>query len=797
MGHPFRNLGAPLLLSLPLFLGFLLGLCAGPARNAAVAGLIFPVLLLIVFRRSPMAAASAVMALSGVLAAGRIPLLDPELVRPFIGPEVVLRGRILEVRHNDTGWSGIVEEAEISLLDGSGSIRPGRVLLHVRNPNASVSFPADVLATGRMVAMRSRGNPGELPREWAALALRVQYRFFADASRTVFLPWNGGKGGLPGIFLRARERARQWLARHAGESDGGLYLRAVATGHVPPSSHPMVILLRNTGLAHLLAISGVHVVLFFTVQAFLLRCTLWVVRRRQAFPDLFRVSALLSLPGCLAYALMAGAPVSAIRAAGMLTVVVFLRVFLGVRGAGAAWTVLFLLTIAYAPWWIFSTSFLLSYGASFFLIVSFGGKGRIGVRTMRPLQRALEWTRNTVIGTSVAFLGTLPVSAAFFERFPAGAILWNILFVPLLGTVGVAGAFLGVAGSVLSVEAFGKPVRLAACILTWSLSALAKVSGNGSWAVPLPPSGIAAPVTCFGAAALGALWLRSRDREPWPAVAGACALFLAWIHLPYAALPDHRLTLSALNVGKGAAHVLSFPGGGHMLVDSGSALQGDKGETVILPYLRGMGIHRVDVLALTHPHEDHFGGAKAILESLPVGEIWIPDGISPAAFGEAVRKRSGKVRRKSPGDLYRAGGAEVIVRGTGMTGTPRDTNERSLVLEIRHGQFSAWLPGDVERGPSAWGSVPGEAKGRTRVLFLPHHGSARAKPGAWIRAAAPHAVVSQNSNCFRKGNLLPSVLSFFLENGAVTMRSDGKQVSIEQDRRPSLWELLLRLPPAG
>jgi beta-lactamase superfamily II metal-dependent hydrolase len=162
-----------------------------------------------------------------------------------------------------------------------------------------------------------------------------------------------------------------------------------------------------------------------------------------------------------------------------------------------------------------------------------------------------------------------------------------------------------------------------------------------------------------------------------------------------------------------------------------------------------------------------------------------------------VRKLTARVRWKSRGDRYRSGGAEVIVRGAGKAGELREINERSLVLEIRHGDFSAWLPGDVERGSSAWGEETGEEKGGKRVLFLPHHGSPRAKPEAWIRAASPHAVVSQNSNCFRKGNLLPSALSFFLENGAVTMRSDGDLIFIEQDRRPNLWELLLRLPPEG
>ena len=797
MGYPFRNLGSALFLSLPLLIGFFLGLSAGPCRDAVAAGFLFLSLLLIVFRLPPVAAASGVMALCGVLAAGRILLLDPELARPFLGAEVVLHGSVSQIRHTDAGWSGVVEGAEISFLDGSGSIRPGRVLLSVRNPDAVVSFPAEVRATGRLRAIRSRGNPGELPREWTALVLRVQYRFFADASRTVFLPMTGGNGGFMGVFRRARERAQRWLVLHAGESDGGLYLRAVATGEIPPSSHPMVTLLRSTGLAHLLAISGMHVVLFFWVQSFLVRCAIWIFRRRHAVPDLFRVSAFLSLPACWAYALMAGSPVSAIRAAGMLTLVVLLRQLLGVRGSDAAWTVLFLSTIAYAPSWIVSPSFLLSYGASFFLIASFAGKGRNASRSMHPLRRAAGWARNAVVGSAMAFLGTLPVSAAFFEHLPAGAILWNVLFVPVLGIVGVTGAFLGVAGGVFSVELLGGPVRIAERILCGSLSVLARVSGNGSFFVPLPPSGIAAPIVCFGAAILGSLWLRSRGREPWPAVAVASAVFLAWIHVPYAALPDHRLTVAALNVGNGAAHVISFPGGRHMLVDCGSALRGNKGESVVLPYLRGRGIRRIDVLVLTHPHEDHYGGAKAVLTSMPVGEIWIPEGIPPAAFGEAVKGLPDRVRWKSRGDRVGSGGAEVIVRGAGKAGELRETNERSLVLEIRHGSFSAWLPGDVERGPSAWGEETGEEKGGKKILFLPHHGSPRAKPEAWIRAAFPHAVVSQKRNCFRQGNLLPSVLSFFLENGAVTMRSDGDMIFIEQDRRPNLWELLLRLPPVG
>ena len=234
-----------------------------------------------------------------------------------------------------------------------------------------------------------------------------------------------------------------------------------------------------------------------------------------------------------------------------------------------------------------------------------------------------------------------------------------------------------------------------------------------------------------------------------------------------------------------------------MLVDCGSGLRGDVGENDVLPYLRKRGIRRIDVLVLTHPHEDHYGGAAAVLSSLSVGEIWIPEGVPPASFGEAEGENVDRVRWKSRGDRYASGGAEAIVRGAEMPDDPRNINERSLLLEIRYKSFSVWLPGDVERGPSAWGENPFDTMGETRVVFLPHHGSPRAQPEAWIRAASPAAVVSQNSDCFRKRNLVPSVQFFFLENGAVTMKSNGESMFIDQEIHTRIWKIMLRLSPEG
>jgi len=100
----------------------------------------------------------------------------------------------------------------------------------------------------------------------------------------------------------------EWVKRVAGTTNGSLYLLSLATGEVPPYSHPLVTLLRRTGLAHLLAISGVNVAIFHIIAVFLLRTAIWGTRRKHGIPDLNLLTPLLALPASWAYVFLAGAP---------------------------------------------------------------------------------------------------------------------------------------------------------------------------------------------------------------------------------------------------------------------------------------------------------------------------------------------------------------------------------------------------------------------------------------------------------------------------------------------------------
>jgi len=790
MDHPFRGQGPLYLLLLAFLGGFFAGLAAGPAGPAVSGGLLLASLAIVPFRFREIPLACAVAALCGSLTAGRVPLVAPGDVLPYIDNEAILDGRLEEVRVTDSGWAAAAHGSVISLPGGTESIRLGTVLLYIRNPDRSVSFPARVRAAGRLHPVRGPGNPGEIPREWTAMAQGAQYAFSADAAKVVFLPEPAGADRWRNPFPRARRETGEWIRRVAGTTNGSLYLLSLATGEVPPYSHPMVTLLRRTGLAHLLAISGVNVAIFHILAAFLLKTAIWAFRRRRGTPDLNLLPPLLALPASWAYVFLAGAPTPAVRSAGMITMSVLLWRRLGVRAPGVAWTGMLLLTLAAKPTEIVSPSFLLSYGATFFLVANYRTRtgGEEGGRGSRAAWRVKE----AAVAAAVAFLGTLPISAAFFQAVPSGAILWNVLFGPILGTAGVAGASVAVVGGAFGVDPLAPVVRVVADGLTAALELLDRLSGSGAGCFPVPPSGVAWPALSMTTGAAGTILLLRRGRKPWPAAFLSAAVFLGGIHAPYAALPERDFSLTALNVGKGASHVVSFPGGGHMLIDAGSALRGNAGERAVLPFLRRRGIRKIDVLALTHPHEDHYGGAAAVLAALPVREIWIPEGIPRAAFGPSVASWNGPVRTVRAGARDRFGGAEVVVRAPANPGKGGKANERGMVLELRFGILSVWLPGDVEGGPSAWGRSA-SIEGERRVLFLPHHGSPGADPAGWTAYCRPNAVVAQNSRCLTGGNLIPSPEQFLVENGAFTVRSDGRSVSYAQSVHGGVWKCLWRL----
>jgi competence protein ComEC len=233
------------------------------------------------------------------------------------------------------------------------------------------------------------------------------------------------------------------------------------------------------------------------------------------------------------------------------------------------------------------------------------------------------------------------------------------------------------------------------------------------------------------------------------------ALMLEW-QLRRVEQPEGSLRATFLDVGQGDATLIDLPNGQSMLIDAGGNPQGgaDPGERVLVPLLRARRRAHIDLVVLTHPHPDHFGGLSAVLENVKVGEFWDSGQSAAEADFSATSRQALALVHKA-----RAGGARVLYPPQ-LCGRPRnfgaarvevlwpcpdidagfDPNDNSLVLRVSYGKRALLFTGDIEAHAESELLASG-ARLRADVLKVPHHGSRTSSSSALLAAIAPSLAV--------------------------------------------------------
>ena len=216
------------------------------------------------------------------------------------------------------------------------------------------------------------------------------------------------------------------------------------------------------------------------------------------------------------------------------------------------------------------------------------------------------------------------------------------------------------------------------------------------------------------------------------------------------------LTVYFLDVGQGDSTVISSPAGKAAIIDGGIGGAGgkkDKGKTVIIPFLKGKGINKLDAVIMTHPDQDHIGGLLYLLNSTKQGSeypIEIKEFFDPMHphttylyqdLLKAVKNRPEiKYRKGKKGDLIDLGEgvtAEVISPDSSYD----DANNASIVLKLTYGKISLLLPGDAEdKSEKAMVKKYGDAL-KSTVLKAGHHGSANSSSSDFLTRVKPEVVV--------------------------------------------------------
>jgi competence protein ComEC len=250
-----------------------------------------------------------------------------------------------------------------------------------------------------------------------------------------------------------------------------------------------------------------------------------------------------------------------------------------------------------------------------------------------------------------------------------------------------------------------------------------------------------------------------------------------------------KLELTVLDVGQGDSLFVVSPHGKTMLIDGGGAFGGfsqreahngiDPGEEAVSPYLWSRGFQKLDVLALTHAHQDHIGGLTAILENFRVETLWIGREVESAALANLERlahERKIPVLHEARGNTFAWDGVETQLlwpESTPQEIGPSPKNNDSLVLRLKYGERTFMLPGDAEKqAESAILDENSEIALRADVLKVGHHGSKNSTMPGFLAAVRPRVAVISAGEDNPYGHPNPELLVRLETAGVRILRTD-------------------------
>ncbi len=662
----------------------------------------------------------------------------------------------------------------------------GRVYVKLDDAIAPFRAGDRVTVHGHLVPIHRPLNPGEFDVQAYARALGQAGLLVVPDRRLVHVT-PATRSGVMNAWYDLRDTVRR---RAAGQLLADLpqvesthrdaLLKALLLGQREPDLEGISESFRRVGLAHLMAISGLHLGIL---------AGLVLALARLAGHDR-QWHGWLIIAVVLGYLMLVEVRLP-VQRAGIMTIAACVGIVLGrnlhVGGLVALSGIGLLL---WRPEQLFTAGFQLSFGVVLGLIflqpiVRERWFGRPDLEAASTAQMIGQWGRGALATAAVAWMVATPIVIHHFGLVSTFGIPLSVLGVPIVAVI----LAIGYAKMLLSLVLPSIAVVLGIPLTIVSETMIAIVQAFDS--LPMTSWHVPFGSVMWTLVALGFVtcWGIRREGVNWRITASALAVLSVWLFWPL--LPIHTrpaLRLDMIAVGDGTCIVLRSEGK-TFVFDAGSNTSLDAGRRWIVPALRHLNVRSIDAIAISHPDLDHYSAVLELVDEFNVPRVLV----TPQFIDTAKQRPHSAVAYLTDGLAQRRVAMQEVVAGhreqwgaMHLTWHHPDAdphlyardNEHSMVIDVAVAGRNVLLTGDLDREGMAR-LMPSVSSLRADVVELPHHGSYNELASEFIRELQPRIVLQSTGRARfmrdRWADELADVQRY------VTIRDGASWVEIDHD----------------
>lgn len=537
--------------------------------------------------------------------------------------------------------------------------------------------------------------------------------------------------------------------------DNAKILTSIILGDSSHLDEEDLIKYRDLGLAHILAVSGLHIGIISGSLIYLLSRT--GLNRR--------INIILSISIIWIYSYLIGFPPSTIRAGIMFTILYLSHLTHEPYDSINAVMFSMLFSLFINPFWIFDVGFQLSYLATISIIV-FTSKIKL---LFYPNKNNMIGTISSILAVNI---GLLPIQSYYFNRISILGLIANLITVPLLSLTLILGMIMILFNYTISYVniILAAVMDLLLSIVTIIINILGEIPFN---VIKLYSPDLVTILLYYLAIliVLGVIDIYGYKTS----LKKSISFYLAILTIASVIIITHddHIEIDFIDVGQGDSILIKTQGYNYLMDTGGSLFSAnDVGKYITLPYLEKQGIYNLDKVFITHFDEDHSQGLRALLSEVNIKEIYasyIPKN------NEIIQIL---VEHNIPITVLRYGDVIYLDNNTNIkiiwpskgTNINYSSNNMSLVSLMKYKNYNILFTGDIEKEVE---SIIGEKIDRKiDILKVPHHGSNTSSTEQFLEKIMPkHSVISVGRGNFY-GHPKKDVLARLEKVGSSIHRTD-------------------------